>query len=179
MSEGSSGPEDLSPRQVALMVATLIVGTILIAASIVYADMRRDTYEEEMRPYDAAVDLVEQVNNNEYLRGVGPDGNEYDYVILSKGSLEWFAAYPGAFEGNITSDFHYRITIDDLDIPDDKHQPSLNLSSYYVFGERPPKDADIIRITVQYALHLHTKRYPLMFHETFRHAGQMSVEVWE
>jgi hypothetical protein len=179
MSEGSSGPEDLSSRQVALMVATLIVGTMLIAASLFYTDMHQDAYEEEMRPYDAAVDLVEQVNGNEYLRGIDKDGKEYDYVVLSKGSLEWFSAHPGRFEENITSEFHYRIRIDDLDISDDKHYPSLNLSSYYVFGERPPKDADVVRITVQYTLNLHTERYFLLFRETYRHAGKMMVEVWE
>ena len=161
------------------MVATFIVGTVLIAASFVYADMRMDAYEEEMRPYDAAVDLVEQVNGNTYLRGVDPDGQEYDYVILSKASLEWFADHPGNFEENITSDFHYRMTIDDLDIADDKHYPALNLSSYYVFGEVPPKDADIVRLTVQYALHMETDRYPFMFWEEFRHLGEMTVEVWE
>jgi len=179
MSEGSAGPEDLGPGQVALMVATSIVGMMMIAASFVYADMRQDAHEEEMLPYDAAIDLVEQVNNNVYLRGVGFDGKEYDYVVLSKGSLEWYADHPGNFEENITSGFHYRITIDDLDIPDDKSYPPLNLSSYYVFGERPPKEAQVVRITVQYTIHLEMTRYPLMFREAFRHAAEMTVEVWE
>jgi hypothetical protein len=179
MSEGSSRSDDMGPRQVAVMMATLVIGTMMMAASLVYADMRQDAYREEMRPYDAAVGLVEQVNGNVYLRGVDHNGEEYVYVVLNKGSLEWFAAHPGTFEENITSSFHYRITIDDLDIPDDRHYPSLNLSSYYVFGERPPRDVDTVRITVQYALHLYTDRYPLIYRETYRHAGQMTVEVWE
>ena len=48
MSKGSTGSDELSPRQVAIRVATFIVGTILIAASIVYADIRQDAYEEKM-----------------------------------------------------------------------------------------------------------------------------------
>lgn len=179
MSEGSSGPEDLSPRQVALMVATLIVGTMIIAASLVYTDMQRDAYEDMMRPYDAAVDLVEQVNGNEYLRGIDQDGSEYDYVVLSKGSLEWFAAHPGRFEENITSEFHYRITIDDLDIPDERSYPPLNLSSFYVFGERPPRDVMVTKLTVQYAIHLRTGNLPRVIVEPYRHACEMTVEVWE
>ena len=161
------------------MVATFIVGTMLIAASFLYADMRRDAYEEKMRPYDAAVDLVEQVNGNTYLRGVGIDDMEYDYVVLSKGALEWFADHPGNFEENITSDYHYRITIDDLDIPDDKHYPSLNLSSFYVFGERRPRGTGTVDLTVQYTLHLRTEMLPLLLFEQFRHTCQMTVEVWE
>ncbi len=161
------------------MVATLVIGTMSITASLLYADARRNAYEDKMRPYDAAIDLVEQVNENTYLRGVDRDGKEYDYVILSKGSLEWFAAHPGRLEENITSEFHYRITIDDMDIPDERSFPSLNLSSYYVFGERPPRDAEVVRITVQYTINLHTERYALLFMETYRHAGQMTVEVWE
>ena len=179
MSEGSSGPEDLGPRQVALMVAALVIGASLMAASLVYADMRQDEYEERMRPYDAAVDLVEQVNGNEYLRGVDRNGTEYDYVVLSKWSLEWYAAHPGRFEENITSDLHYRITIDDLDIPDGMNNPTLNLSSYYVFGERPPKGAEVVLITVQYTIHLEMTRYPMVFWEPFRHTCEMTVEVWE
>ncbi len=179
MTEGSSGPGYLGPRQVALMVATLIIGTSLIAASLVYTDIRQDEYEERMRPYDAAVDLVEQVNANMYLRGIDSDGQEYDYVVLSKGSLEWFAAHPGTFEENITSDLHYRITIDDLDIPDEKSYPPLNLSSSYVFGERPPRDARTTRLTVQYAIHLRTGNLPRVIIEPYRHACEMTVEVWE
>ena len=179
MSEGGAGSDDLGPGQVAFMLATLVVGALLIAASFVVADMRQDAYEEDMGPYDAAVDLVEQVNGNGYLRGVDPEGNDYDYVILSKSALEWFSAHPGHFEENITSDHHYRITIDDLDIPDDVHNPVLNLSSHYVFGERPPRDANVVRITVQYTLHLRTDRYPSVYWHDFRHAGQMTVEVWE
>lgn len=161
------------------MVAILVIGTMSITASLLYGDARRDAYEEEMRPYDAAIDLVEQVNDNGYLRGVDWNGTEYDYVVLSKGSLEWYADHPGRFEENITSDFHYRITIDDLDIPDEKHYPTLNLSSYYEFGEDPSKSAGIVRITVQYTIHLEMTRYPLLFREAFRHSGQMTVEVWE
>ncbi len=179
MSEGNPYPVDLGPRRVALMVSTLIIGTMMITTSFLYADARRDAYEEEMRPYDAAVDLVEQVNGNEYLRGVDPDGKEYDYIVLSKGSLEWFAAHPGFFEENITSGFRYRIRIDDLDIPDDKHYPALNLSSYYVFGERPPRDAAVTRLTVHYAIHLGTDRLPRVIVEPYRHTCEMTVEVWE
>jgi len=179
MSEGSNGSDELSPRQVAIRVATFIVGAILLAASIVYADIRQDAYEEKMRPYDAAVDLVEQVNGNMYLRAVDIDGQEYDYIVLSKVSLEWYAAHPGTFEGNITSDHHYRITIDDLNISDTKHNPSLNMSSYYLFGETPPRGTDTVTLTVQYTLHLHISWRVIMFFEDFRHVCQMTVEVWE
>lgn len=178
MSEGNTGSDELSPRQVAIRVATFIVGTILIAASFVYADIRQDEYEEKMLPYDAAIDLVEQVNGNMYLRAVGIDGKEYEYVVLSKISLEWYTAHPGTFEENITSDHHYRINIDDLNISDTKHNPSRNLSSSYVFGETPPRGTDTVTLTVQYTLHLRTLQRPLIFFEDFRHTGQMTVEVW-
>lgn len=179
MSEGRNGSGDLDTRQVALIVATFIVGTALITGSFVYTDHRRDVYEKDMQPYDAAVDLVVQVNENEFLRAVDFDGRDYDYVVLSKLALEWYADHPGLFEENITSTLHYRITIDDLDIPDEMHHPSMNHSSYYVFGETPPRGAGTVVLTVQYALHLRTRTTPTIYIGDFRHVGQMMVEVWE
>jgi len=179
MSEGSSGPADLSRKQVATIIVAFVVGTTLIVASFVYADHRQDVYEEEMGRFDAAADLVEQVNGNMYLRAVDINDQEYDYVILSKISLEWYADHPGRFEENITSDFHYRMTFDDLNISDAEHYPSLNLSSDYVFGEVPPRGTDTVTLTVHYALHMRASWFVTMFFEDFRHVCQMTVEVWD
>lgn len=160
------------------MVVAFIVGTTLIVASFVYTDHRQDVYEDEMRPYDAAIYLVEQVNHNGYLRGVGVDGKEYGYVVLSKMSLEWYADHPGRFEENITSEFHYRITFDDLNISDEDHNPVIDLSSFYIFGETPPRGADVVKVEVHYAIHLRTLAVPHVFYEDVRHVCLMTVEVW-
>ena len=179
MDEGSSGYAKPRSSRMAIVLGTFILSICLIAGSFAYTDVRRDSYDESMGPYDAAVDLVEQVNDNRYLRAVGVDGKEYGYVILSKASLEWYSVNPGAFAENITSRYHYRMTFDDVDIPDSMHYPALNLSSYYVFGETPPDGRDTVRLTVQYTLHLFTPQPPVRWADEFRHVCHMTVEVWE
>ena len=179
MSEGNSGSEELSSRQVATMMATIMVGIFVIATSIGYAGYRQDSYKEKMQPYDAAVDLVEQVNENEYLRGVDYRGDDYEYIVLSKAALEWYVDHRGKFEGNITSEYNYRITFDDLNISDDLHYPLQNLSSYYVFGKVPSKGASTVLLTVHYTLDIRPVQGPGFIAEESRHVCTMKVEVWE
>jgi hypothetical protein len=161
------------------MIATVMVGIFVIATSLMYAGYRQDSYEEKMQPYDAAMDLVEQVNENEYLRGVDFQGDDYEYIVLSKDALEWYVDHRGKFEGNITSEYNYRITFDDLNISDDMHYPTLNLSSYYVFGSVPSRGTSTVSLTVHYALDLLKLQVPGHIAEESRHICTMKVEVWE
>ena len=162
-----------------MMMATIMVGIFVIATSIGYAGYRQDSYKEKMQPYDAVVDLVEQVNENEYLRGVDYQGDDYGYIVLSKAALEWYFDHDGKFEGNITSGYNYRITFDDLNISDDMHNPMMNLSSSYVFGKVPSRGTNPVSLTVHYALDLRPVQIPGFMAEASRHICTMKVEVWE
>ncbi len=162
-----------------MMIAAIMLGIFVITTSIAYAGFRQDSYAEKMQPYDAAMDLVEQVNENGYLRGVDYRGDDYEYIVLSKAALEWYVDHDGKFEGNITSGYNYRITFDDLNISDDLHNPMLNLSSSYVFGKVPPRGVSTVSLTVHYTLDLRPVQVPGFMAEESRHICTMKVEVWD
>jgi hypothetical protein len=166
-----------SGRSLAL-VLVVCIAVLMILGSIQHANSRWSDYQEGMEPYDATLDLVEQVDGNQYLRGVDANGTEYDYVVLSKVSLEWYAAHTGRLEENLTSSFHYRLTFDDVDVSDTYHNPGQMWSSHYTFGEDPPSGAETVRIDVPYALHLHTSGADPGIPSKLRHLCILTVEVW-
>lgn len=178
MGKGNGSSKDSNRRRALQVMATFSMSLLMITGSLLYASSRQDAYREVMEPFDAAVDLVEQVNDMYALRGADYYGRRSDCLVLSKQSLEWYAKHPSYLEGRFTSPYHYRITFDDLDVDDAAHDPVAGMSSSYTFGEVPPRGADIVSVSVHYALHIFSTPTPHIQDDFPRHVCLMTVEVW-
>jgi hypothetical protein len=155
----------------------VVVGMLLISGTVMYFQWSLEEYRKEQVLFDTAEDIVKQVNSLDYLRAVNSTGSDYDYLVLSKPALEWYLDHPGRFEGNITSEYRYRIVFDDLNVSDVDHNPGLNMSSKYRFGGEPPWDAEVATLKVHYCLHLDLTHIGHAY-ELVRHVCMMTVEVW-
>ena len=164
-----------SNRRVILILG---VGLLVLLSALTYSVAMRTEYREEHAIYDAAEEIVREVNTWDHLRATNLTGEDYDYVVLDKRALEWFAEHPDEFLDHFDVGFHFRIIFDDLNVSEEESDPSRNLSSSYRFGARPTSSVEVVALEVHYILDMHITHlgeyYPLV-----RNVCIMRVEVWD
>ena len=153
------------------------VGLLVLLSALTYSAVKWGEYREEHAIYDAAEEIVREVNTWSHLRATNLTEKNLGYVVLDKRALEEFAEHPDEFLDHFDVGYHFRIFFDDLNVSDEESDPARKMSSSYRFGARPTSSAEVVALEVHYMLDMHITHlgeyYPLV-----RHVCLMRVEVW-
>ncbi|UCC92539.1 MAG: hypothetical protein JSW25_07695 [Thermoplasmata archaeon] len=155
----------------------VVVGIGILLGSTLYNWEAISTTEADQDLYDEAEHIVKQIESWERLQAINSYGSRYTDFLLRQPELATLTS-GNQFEDHIRSDMNYRVTFDDLVVPDGAHDPDANVFSFYQFGDEPPKEADSVVLQVQYALVMEVNLGPQDYDVSERHACLVTVEVW-
>lgn len=163
--------EDLQTLLVVVVAIVILLGSTLYNWSAIGSTER----DQDLR--DEAEHIVKQIEAWERLMAINSYGSQYPDFMLRQPDLATLVE-SDQFEDHVKSDLNYRVTFDDLTINETQHSPDDGIYSTYEFGSEPPTDANIVAITVQYALVMEKSIGPQSKDVSSRHPCLVTVEVW-
>jgi len=158
-----------------LLVVVVAISILLV--STLYNWSAVSSTEEDQDLYDEAEHIVRQIEAWDRLQAINSYGSPYQDFMIRQPDLETLMTNE-AFEEHVRSDLHYRVTFDDLAVPDGQHDPENGTHSTYVFGKEPPAMGDVVTLRVQYALVFEVDMGNQDFDVRERHPCLVIVEVW-
>ena len=155
----------------------VVVGIAILLGSTLYNWSAVSSTEQDQDLYDEAEHIVKQVESWDRLQAINSYGSPYSEFMLRQPELATLLG-TGQFDDRIGSDLEYRVTFDDLAVPDDQDDPGSGVHSRYVFGDEPPPTKDVVSLQVQYALVMEVYQGPQDYDVSQRHPCLVTVEVW-
>lgn len=155
----------------------VVVAIAILLTSTLYNWSALSASEQDQELYDETEHIVKQIESWDRLQAINSYGSQYPGFMLRQPELVTLLG-SDQFEDEIRSDLGYRVTFDDLAVPDAEHDPGNGVYSSYVFGGEPPVKGDVVAIQVQYALVMEVHLGPQDYDVSERHPCLVTVEVW-